>query len=302
VNLIYYHRVSFKHQNPYARVSYQLGEQKGTNKALFDYKFQKNTATTSSIDTGIGGFVDSRSENLDVNYELDLNRVGLSLGYSGDFTLYEGDYKSTNTYRDQYGSIGGFFRFPSMPRTRFFIEYDHGKNTYYKSATTSDDCRYNKYWVGIEDRITPRIFGVAKFGYQDRDYKGSKDRTSTITKVRLEYRYSSLTKFLLNVYTGGIDSPYRSDGYTVQDLVGLEFYHRFSSNRKLSCMTGLEYQVNTYVTPKKENTTRFRLGLDYAFRKWFNLGFKYKYEKKDSNIDHLDYKTGVYTLEAKAVF
>lgn len=302
VDLIRYAVTEHKRNNPYANVSAQIGE--GDQKLLIDYSFKENTGVSSTISTtSPPGLMDYKSFDSDITYEATFNHLGFDLGYTRNVRDYEGSqFKSGNTYLDEYVSLTGYVIPMEMPKTRFLMEFDYGRHNYYKSGTNANNSWYGKVWVGAKERITKKVSGLIKFGYQKRDYEVINDKDSFVTNINLEYKQSPVNSYLLDVVTGGKDSDYRDQQYSNGFTVKLDFRHYFGADRKLRFNFGPNFDRNNYLSGAKDRTFGITTGLRCDFRKWFNMYLQYSFAAKDSSTGGGGYNNNIGSLKTEIIF
>ena len=286
--------------NPYGLLATEIGDR--DQKLFINYLFKENTGPASEIEIDTPGLVDWKNFNGSINYEAIFNHLGFDVGYTRNITVYEGDTKPANSYREQFGTLTAFFIPPEASKTRFLAEFDYGYNNYYKSGATANNCLFRKGWLGVKNRITKKISGLAKFGYQTRDYEGLKDRNSFVTDINLEYKQSSANSYFLNIRTGGEESSYRSQNYDKGYYGNLKFRHHFGTNQKLTFGMGFDYAHLNYSTGMVNTTLGGNAELKCSFRKWFNMTLKYTFTQKDSSQIDGGYINNICDLGGELIF
>lgn len=283
-------------QQPYGRLSAQVG--RGNNKFILDSSFRKDYAVNSSLTTGSSGLTNYTLNDTNVIWGYEKKRFGFDLGYNRTAYLYAGRYKASNSYTDQTYMLTGFFQY--FPKTRLLVEYDYGRVDYTKTASTTNDNRYHRLWVGVKGNITKKTSGLVKYGYEARDYKGKKDKDGDTVKVELEHKYSRRTSLLFSVTRGLKEATTISDTFDEGLDSSLRLIYVF--NRRLSMTSGFSYINDKYKSGRKDYTYSPLVYLQYNFQKWLKMRLGYKYQERDSNQVDNSYKNHVYSLETGVIF
>ena len=297
----YLKNTGLNRQNPYVNLYTKMG--RGIHKFNINNFYKRESSPTSSFTLGEQGLVDYQVNKSEVLYEAMFSHLSLELGYDREiFSFDDAPYKTTNNRLDQAFSISGALRLSSLPRTRFFLEYDYGMNSYPKATTDSGDSTYHKAWLGVKGRLFPKTQGQTKVGYEMRKYKDSSDVGSLTVNFQIEHDYSPLTRLLLELSRQIQDSTYRGDGYSESTVFSLKASRTFASNRRFSIFSGLDYSYDKYQSGRHDNSYGASTDLEYSFRKWLKFILGYKLKFRDSNSRDADYINNICTLTTMAVF
>lgn len=293
----FYRSVALNRESPYAKITYDL--EGGRNKLKLNSYFVKGYDLISGLVSGTQGLTGFQGNTTELNWEYSFNRLGLGLGYKGAMREYSKEYKISNSFADNKGIITGFLNL--TPKTRVFLEYDLGRYEYTKSPTNTGNYDYNTLWVGANGKLSNKLFGLAKFGYNNYEYDGgiSKDGMMTV-KADLEYRQSSKSTFFLNLSIGDTSTGYADLGIDRQYSVALSFLRDI--NRKLSFKGDLSFTNDSYKDGQVDDTFGYSLSLNYLFQKWMKMKLGYEYRDKSSTNRTAEYKYNKYFLGAELAF
>jgi len=293
----FYESVALNNESPYGRLTYILDG--GKNKLRLSNEFIKGYDLSSELVSDTEGLSSFYGNTTALSWEHSFNRLGFSLGYERIAREYAKDFKISNSYEDNVGIITGFLNV--TPKTRIFIEYNLGRYEYTKALTDANDYDYNIIWLGANGRLTKKIFGLAKFGYQNYEYANGVTKDGMITvKADLEYRQSLRNTFLLNLSIGDTSTGYVDYGMDRQYSAKLTFMREL--NRKLFFNGFLSYVKDDYKSSQVDNTFSYSLGLNYFFRKTMKMKLSYEYGDRSSTSRVSEYKYSKYLLGAELEF
>ena len=284
-------------EKPYATLAYRFG--KNNNTLNFDYSFKRLSGMRSSLLTDASGIIDYQYYQAALDWESTYNRLGFDLGYNKYAYLYESDVKASNSYQEEVLITTLFFQ--AFPKTRFLLEYDHGVNEYFKSATSANDSRYNRLWLGVKGDLTRKTSGLVKFGYEMRDYKDGVDYKASTIDVDVSSKLSAKTTFLLSISRESRDATYIGEG--LNSGYSFSFSCNYALNRKLKADLGfIDYSLDDYSDGRKDKTGESSIKLNYLFRKWMKMGLKISHKERNSTLANAGYKNTVYTMNMDVMF
>jgi len=271
----------------------------GKNKLMLSNAFIKNYDLSSDLVSDTEGLIGFYGNTTSLSWEHSFNRLGFSLGYERIAREYAKEFKISNSYEDNVGIITGFVNV--TPKTRVFIEYNLGRYEYTKALTSEENYDYSMLWVGANGRLTKKIFGLAKIGFQNYEYFNgiSKDGMLTV-QANLEYRQSLRNTFLLNLSVGDTSTGYVDYGMDRQYSAELNFIREL--NRKLLFKGALLYIKDDYDSGQVDNTFGYSLNLEYLLRKQIKMKLGYEYRDRSSTNHNSEYKYNRYLFGAELAF
>jgi len=281
---------------PDVAFEYKLGRRK--NKLRIKQIIHPDIEALSAIRVGAQGQLRYVSNQTQLDWEQTFNRLGYNLGYSRKATSYEDSNKSSD-YSDQNFIFGGFIQ--AFPKTRFFVEGNYGTGEYVESSDNGNDVEYWKAYLGVQGKISKKISGVAKAGYQIRDYNSGDQLKAMAADITLDYNFSPKTKFSLKLSQDSRDGNYSADGFNKNTTAILSANYAF--NRKLNADLGLiSYMHDKYESGRRDKTFTSSIGLNYLFGKWMTMTLSLVRIERESNNPLAAFENNKCTLSAKLEF
>ena len=212
-----------------------------------------------------------------LNNEYKLNsKTSLGLTYRQVFNSYltkgQVDY--------QKFIVGGTFFYHLFPKTDLFGQFNQGWVQMQRGA----NAMYEEVNIGFRGKITSKITGTAKVGYQHREYTWPTVPSwdAPVASVALEAKLSARSHLDLEltreIEPSGIEL---NDSYLRTDFSLLGHYRLF---RTVELVMGGNYSDREYKTTPAGlalNTWGIRMGLNYDLTKWIQLGALYRYRNAD---------------------
>lgn len=245
--------------------------------------------------------------NLGFKIGSEYNRFGWSAEYRPIYYNYETDgWQSENRWENDVNLV---FSYRIYTKTYVFTEFNYGNIDYVKKVKS--DANFFQGLVGIRGRITAKMTGVVKVGWQYRGYirETMKSYDSPVTMAGLREEFTE--RDTLDIYW--IRSPYESlyggTNYYVDNSIDLKYRHKFTE--KLTGKLGGLYRLSQYPnstmvdgTWKKrlDNTWSVNTGLDYAIQKWLLFTAGYDFIQRNSNFGEFDYNDNLATVALKASY
>jgi polysaccharide biosynthesis protein VpsM len=217
------------------------------------------------------------------------------------------DYQNFRDYtqyrnRDQ-DTLSGTFFWKVAPRTDVLAEVRYIDNQYDKTSPDDPfgtlDSEEMNYLVGVAWDASAKTSGSVRVGISDREYdsdsRSDTDNFMWEADVTWAPRSYSIVNFLTrrrNDETNGVGDAIDVEEYQVR------WDHAWDSRSSMK-LDLFAAQDDYTGSPRSDDRYRFEAGYVYSLRRWFDLGATYRYEKRDSDRDDLDYDANAYYLEAK---
>jgi len=237
------------------------------------------------------------------------------------YNYYKQDYDLLRDYTQDWDikEFGVGFQMRLLPKTWGFFRYYFGERDYFThpaatGVTESNDADFdwNRVNFGLTWESGAKLEGELNFGYQFMDYENTVDvegdrydaKDTWIAATSITYTATptiglslSLTRALRE--TGASDNEYFED-------TGIGVNMKKMIKSKFILTVGGVYSVNDYniplTRPRKDDSYRVNIGLDYLIRERLTAGIDYRYEKKDSNYSENDYTDTRFIISFSAVY
>ncbi|MDD3296140.1 MAG: polysaccharide biosynthesis/export family protein, partial [Candidatus Omnitrophica bacterium] len=228
--------------NPYAKFLLNYGLGKLGLKA--NANIAKNQETYTDLEaTALGGLVDYWNSGYGANLNIDLNRFVWDLRYRHDYRVYENEpFKSASTYTDDVSSLTGAVRI--FTKTYFLLEYSNRWRRYPKHG--AEDRVHDTYWAGIRGKISPKINGTIKFGYEKTKYDSGERKTGSDIFIKLSYQPSNRVTYNLDVEKGIGASSMIDEDLNDAQVYRLGWNYVPAFNKRLMFRSSIDYGYYDY--------------------------------------------------------
>jgi hypothetical protein len=238
---------------------------------------------------------------------MDFNKFSADIGYQHYFTEYHSDsLQSLDRYENAVWTTG-YVDLPNTTKTKGLLEFEYRNITYKNTGGRNADAY--SVLAGVKGDITAKLTGIAKAGYQIKDYRHSNanDFSSAIAHIDLMYKYNDRTDVIFSYHRQAYESTDANNNYYTGDHFLGNINYKFGGNF-IAKADGMFYH-NAYpnITAgqnKKRRDFEWALGasLDYVWKEWLIAGVGYRFHQRDSNIDDRSYSQHVINGNVRLVF
>ena len=234
-----------------------------------------------------------RTENTgEVFLGTEFNKLANEVAY-GHFSRHFNALDLNNyNYTEDVGTDTLYYQL--FPKTKALLEYNYAVIDYTKD--NSRDGHFNQIRAGFKGDLTGKTIGVAKFGYQNREYNdaGEKGFDHFVAEIGTYTKFSDRTQLRLTFWDTAIESIYENNNYYNNNSLQMELEQRLARNYTLICNLGIDRNLYPEVSPtanKKRRDTILNAGLalEYQAKEWIKAKVGYGFAKDFSNIDTQDY-------------
>ncbi|MCE2595103.1 outer membrane beta-barrel protein [Motilimonas cestriensis] len=280
------------------------------NRAGLVYDFNAtHEARGTGISDGAGNAIDEviryKTNYINASYGFGgmqaTGRFKFNLGY---FDQSYSNYRSITQYRDfDEMRYGGAFYYRVAPKTSLIFELLKNDKRYDTTDTSgvSRDSDDHFAYVGATWDTTATVTGIAKVGYQNKDFKesGRKSFDGFSWDIGLTWQAKEYSKFDIGTRHKAKDPDQLGD-YIEESYYRAAWEHywleRFSSNVSWS------YIQDDYTgSARKDDTDEYQIALNYDIRRWLNLGMGYRVTEKDSTAANIGYDKNVFFISVNMV-
>lgn len=286
-------------ENPFltAQMSFPIGSKAGFQ-GFFDYS--KNQSITSLIDEQLtkGSLVDYDEYQSVGTLLFNFNKLDLELTLSAGERLYgEDPFKTTNSFLTTKAIVRSYWRIAS--KTRLFLEYDLGSTNYVNRDNDSGDLDQTVYWIGVDGRITSKITGRVKAGFQETEYQDSSSNNSSETLYAdLTYKMHDNISLKLEALRKTVSARVTSESTSDYNSFSLicDYFPRF--NKKMALQGKVQYILNEYQSGREDEYYRWGVGMKYLLKKWLKVEAGCNILTKESTAANLSYDKADFYLQA----
>ncbi|MCI5140319.1 MAG: hypothetical protein D3909_00960 [Candidatus Electrothrix sp. ATG1] len=242
------------------------------------------------------------------------DKISAQVGYTNHVLVYDLD---VNNFMDRSDDgFDGALAYRYSPKTNFFIGGSLLTATYEEDDMPENDNIFVR--AGMNWQATVKTGFMLSAGYQMVDYdddwngNGAEALVETLDDGETAFNFEAQatwqatrkSQFLLN-------SKYnieQSDSqYALNKTVWgarLGYGHQFTG--RIRGALNFIYEDSDYAqfdgSSRLDERWNFSPSLDFALRKWLSFSLYYRFDKKDSNFDELDYETNTLGISARGKF
>ncbi len=173
-----------------------------------------------------------------------------------------------------------------------------------KPGTASKNTTSEFYYTGTQWQVTGKSQGIARFGYQVKDFKSSQRETfqGISWDVGIEWQPQQHTLFRIKTAQAAV-SPDQEGDYNLQTRYQLSVKHDWNSHL-ITRLNGT-YQTDDYTgatninVPRQEERYSIATGIDYQIKRWVQLKAGWQYQNKISNLPGYSFSQNIWTLSAQ---
>lgn len=189
-------------------------------------------------------------------------------------------------------------------RADALIEVRQAKTEYDTVSSDQPLGTYNSsnetYYVGVGWGITGKSEGSVRIGQVVKDFDSPlrEDDTSISWEVSASWLPKTYSKFTLTS-SREPQETYGTGNYIDAQVYGLDWEHQWSP--KMRTTLGVDYRDEDYIgsgLERSEALTALMFSADYAFRRWFDLGFTVRASDKTATIDQYEYSANMAEISA----
>ena len=205
------------------------------------------------------------------------------------------DYVTTGMVNSRKFIVGGTLYYHLFPKTDLLGQFNHG----WVNVQSGANAVYEEVNVGFRGQLTGKIVGIAKVGYQHREFDLATVATLNEPVAAIDLEAKLTDRISVNIEVARDIEPSGSqlnDSYSKTDLSLAGHYRLF---RSVTLSAGGLYSDHDY---KKEYAgyvlTCFDawVGVNYEMTKWLQLGAYYRYEMRSMRLSARGSRTlSVYT-------
>jgi hypothetical protein len=172
----------------------------------------------------------------------------------------------------------------------------------------SSDFKQNALVARVSYRPSEDSRLAGRIGYTQRSYDvdGSRDFSGITTGFDVEWAQSGAIKMLVSV-SRDIEPDDSAITATYADAKSIAVRPTIQATGKIKLLPFFQYVDRTYkgeggASDRKDDTVAFGLGVTYEIRRNLNALFDLRQERRNSNIDVLDYDANIVSLGIQARF
>lgn len=214
------------------------------------------------------------------------------------------NFREFTRFRDyQADTLGTTFFWKVAPRTDALAEvrftdtdYDTTDPGALGGSLDSDEANY---LVGLAWNATARTSGSVRVGMYDRDYDSSGREGDDDFHWEVDLTWKPRTYSIFNLETRRRSEETNGLGdYIDSQEIGLSWDHKWNL-RSSTFFSALAAEDDYAGAQRSDDRVEVEASYQHEFRRWFDMGIGYRYEKRDSDFRSLDYDLNLFFIEAK---
>ncbi len=228
-------------------------------------------------------------------------RLQFNLGY---FDKSYSNFRGITQFRDfDEMRYGGAFYYRVAPKTSLIFELLKNDKRYDAVDTTgiSRDSDDHFAYIGTTWDTTATITGVAKVGYQNKDFKTSNRESfdGFSWDVGLTWQAKEYSKFDFATRYKAKDPDQFGD--YIEELYYLAAWQHYWLERLSSNVSWSYIQDDYSGSARKDDTDEYQISLNYDLRRWLQIGLGYRVTQKDSTAANIGYDKNVFSISVNMV-
>ena len=290
----------------------------------FTVKLNEQFVKTSGVEDNTGhDLLDQINNVAGVGLSFDRNRLNFEIAYLNVIDKYD-DLEEVDRMDQQITLTGGYY---VQPKTKVLLEVAKGWIDYDERVLS--DAEYYQVRVGVAGELTSKISGVAKIGYQSRDYDENEpdDFDGLVAYARLTACLSDRTELVLDAERDLVPSTFFDNAYYESTSVGLTLNQKIFD--RLNASLSASYKENDYPSETTSQIGSFtawvfpfgfvdipinqtdkredeifgaRAELTYHLRDWASIAVAYDYKNSDSNFSEFEYDSNSVSAKLSLTF
>jgi polysaccharide biosynthesis protein VpsM len=268
----------------------------------------RSKLTLEAYDRYTNGYEDYNIGRRSVRDDYQYNLLGLGADYNltakfslrADYRNFLLDYDTAESDdRDRTdNSLSTALYYRVLSKTAVFAQFVFTDLAYDQEVAYQKDSIDQRYYGGVSWNITAKSRGQVKVGLGWRDYDDSSlaSEERLIYEALIDHHFTPKTSLRLSAYRRQDESSIYSYDSVLTHYVRLGYLQKMTA--RIHGVLDLEYRNYQYEgdadaagDPYDREDDIFAVipAVRYAFNGWLSLGFEYRYEKRNSNIDYWDY-------------
>ncbi len=250
--------------------------------------------------TQIGARIRSRDNITHLNAEYELSsKTSIGIGYD----QYLHDYDMGGLYDSQEYSPHVSLFYHLTPKTDLFCRFAYG----WVRADEHASATYQQVEIGLRGKITSKVTGTARLGYQHRSFTSDLGDINTVVgSLDLEARLTQRTVLNLIVSRGVYPSPSIVKDYYESTRLECKLTHKLPG-KKIGLWIGGLYEWDDYEhapagVDRQDNFVEASVGITYDVKKWLELGAEYLFWNNSSSLDELQFTRNLISVHARIHF
>ncbi len=263
------------------------------------YSLDKSQSTRTEVleKVVVGSLTDRWAHTYGVNFSADWHRIPWEVDYRREERDYEKELEGSDVDTDRI-NLTGYFKF--WPKTDLLFSYTHRIVDY--PNRVGSDYTANVYSLGVRGQITPKISGVAKFGFGSYNYRDRKKDMEDIS-LALDYNFSRQLRFNLKGRRRVEATTAVEDDSKEVASFSLGWRYQPPFNRRLALGGSIGYTEEEFsVSDRKNETYDLSLTADYLFREWLTFRGSYTFRERISSWERDEYKRNRVSLGLRMDF
>jgi hypothetical protein len=265
-----------------------------------NYSLQKSYSAASEFKTGAiisEGLVDSWTRSYGATMSMNWKYFPTDIGYHNRASLFRKDFRGSNLISNDV-SITNYF--DMFPKTRFLYSYEYLRDT--SPERDDSDSVSNVYWVGVTGKLSEKINGVAKFGYQSHKGDSGGAIDTDTEKVELDYRMNQRLSHTIEASRSLAATFFEDEPWTETNDFKLtsNYLPPFNSHLRFGLILG--FTNNGYTSGRKDDLYEGGLTVAYAMRYNMGISAKYDYKYNGSSEEAGTYRDQVVSLTVTKQF
>jgi len=182
-----------------------------------------------------------------------------------------------------------------LEATQTDIDYDRDPAALANAFDTLDS-ELTTLMAGVTWEATAKTTGTFKIGQDKRDYTDTDRQNSDNTSWYLSVDWSPLTYSVVS-FSSAQEATENSGNYIDSESYGVSWTHNWSQSFSSNAFYEIADETHDgELLGREDELTDYGVRVDYAMRRWLNVGVSYTFADRESNVADRNYERNITAL------
>lgn len=156
------------------------------------------------------------------------------------------------------------------------------------------------FHVGVNWEATYKTSGEFSIGKTKKDMDDSrlKSYSGLTTSLNLKWEPKSYSTVDVLLERSSQETKQASTSHVIRNQFSVDWDHELT--RRLTMKSGITLENDKWSQIREDDLFDLYLGLEYSLYRWMDVGMRYTFQNRDSNIEGLDYDSNVIMFTVQA--
>jgi len=182
------------------------------------------------------------------------------------------------------------------------VEFDYER--IYAPIIAAGDAKLDStemgYHIGINWEASYKTSGEFSIGKTEKDMDDSrlKSYSGLTSTLNLKWKPKSYSTVDVLLERSSQETKQRSTSHVIRNQFSVDWDHELT--RRLTMKSGITLENDKWSQIREDDLFDLYLGFEYSLYRWMDVGMRYAFQNRDSNIPGLDYDSNVIMFTVQA--